>query len=120
MIKYTIIALSVVATIIAQISLKKGMLVYGKVTSVGNIRWGDIFGNVYIWFGGVSYIAAFTLYLALLSRYELSRIYPVTTSLAFVMVVLISDNIFQEAMSWDKIMGIGFILLGITFLTQRM
>jgi len=120
MIKYIIIILSVLATIIAQISLKKGMLVYGQVTSIGAIRWGDIFGNIYIWIGGASYVAAFALYLALLSRYELSRIYPVTTTLAFVMVVLISDNLFREAMTWDKILGIGFILLGITFLTQRM
>lgn len=120
MTKYVVVALSVLATIFAQLSLKKGMLLHGKITSVESLRWGDLLANVYLWIGGISYVVAFALYLVLLSRYELSRIYPITTSLAFVLVVMASSNLFREAMGWDKILGVGFILLGITFLSQRL
>ncbi len=119
MIKYFIITLSVIATIAAQVCLKKGMVVYGRISSFSDIRWLDLITNSYIWLGGFAYVAAFGLYLVLLSRYELSRIYPVTTSLAFVIVVLIANNLFREAMGWDKIIGLSLILLGILFLTQK-
>ena len=120
MIKLTIILLSVLATVAAQISLKKGMLIHGAIRSADTLRLNELFGNVYIWIGGSSYIFAFALYLVLLSRFELSRIYPVTTGLAFVSVVLISNNVFRELVSIDKIVGIAFILVGITLLTYRL
>lgn len=120
MTKLIVILLSVMATVAAQISLKKGMMIHGAIRSADTLRLHELFGNAYIWVGGSCYVLAFALYLVLLSRFELSRIYPVTTGLAFVSVVLISNNVFRELVSVDKIVGIAFILVGITFLTYRM
>lgn len=50
-------------------------------------------------------------WMAALTRFELSRVYPFT-SLNFVLVLLISTLLLGESADWSKIIGVALIVLG--------
>lgn len=60
-----------------------------------------------------SYVASVALYMVVLSRTHLSFAYPLMMSTGYVLIVLVSWQIFQEPFSSYKWMGIGLILIGV-------
>lgn len=66
---------------------------------------------------GVSlYVISFVLYIHLISKNELGYIIPLTTALVYVLVFAASFFVFKESLTLTKIVGIGLILAGLTFL----
>ena len=61
---------------------------------------------------GVGMIA----YLFLLSKLELSYLYPIMTSLTFCCITVLGYLFLHETLNWNKILGITFILIGILFI----
>jgi drug/metabolite transporter (DMT)-like permease len=72
----------------------------------------------YIILGIVVYGLATVLWLILLSRYDLSYIYPVT-SLSFVIATLVSFLWLGEDVTWNRWLGVSIIALGVYVVSLR-
>ncbi|PXF58549.1 MAG: hypothetical protein C4B58_05980 [Deltaproteobacteria bacterium] len=96
-----------------QLSLKKGMLLSGP-TNIGIDVIKATF-TPYVSFGLVLYATAMILWLAVLSRVELSFAYPML-SLGYVFVIFASWLIFNEHVSTLRIAGILFICIGVAMM----
>lgn len=66
--------------------------------------------------GMVCYITSFLLYLILVSKFDLSKIYPITTGIIFVCVMLASVLFLHEAIQWQQLLGSALILIGVVLL----
>lgn len=88
------------------ISLADGVVVLSKILRT---PW------VIVGFGcyGLSSI----LWLDVLSKLDFSLAFPMVGS-TYVFTLLIGRFIFQEAISWDRMLGVGLILLGVFFLVR--
>lgn len=64
-----------------------------------------------------AFIASIT-WTAALTKFELSFAYPFM-SLSFVLVFFLSIFIFQETLSWSKIIGLIFVILGVIITAQK-
>jgi len=99
--------------------LKKGL------SSFGNLQFNSFFSKILtILFQPViilalsCYIVGMIAYIFLLSRLELTYVYPICTSLIFGGITFLGWLILNEALSWPKLLGIIFIIIGI-FLIER-
>lgn len=63
--------------------------------------------------GMICYISSFLLYLVLVSKTDLSKIYPITTGCIFIGVMAASFLVLHEAVSWPQVVGSCLILVGI-------
>jgi multidrug transporter EmrE-like cation transporter len=64
------------------------------------------------------YAIGILAYLFLLSKVELSSVYPICTSLTLGGITFFGWFLLHESMSWPKILGIIFVIIGI-FLIER-
>src|SRR6476646_3410254 len=94
----------------AQLLMKLGMSSNQASSSIFVIAT-----NPYVAAGFAAYGAGALLWLKVLSRVELSLAYPLV-SLAFVLVAILSWLVLGEHLSVTRILGIGFILLGIALI----
>jgi drug/metabolite transporter (DMT)-like permease len=101
---------SVVLGVAGQISLKKGMLLFGSAGLTLSLI--KVIFTPYIFLGLVLYTIAMFLWLSILSRVELSYAYPLL-SLSYVFIILASWLIFKEHISLLRLMGVFFICLGV-------
>lgn len=69
--------------------------------------------------GILCYGCSFLLYLALVSKMDLGYIYPVTTGIVYILVLAASVFIFKEAVSTFKIIGCGFIFIGVILMNIK-
>ncbi len=74
-----------------------------------------IITNYYIISGIIVYVTGFILLIIALKYGELSVLYPII-GLSYVWVAIISVYVLGELMNVWKIVGIGFILAGVTFM----
>ncbi|CAK0769816.1 undecaprenyl phosphate-alpha-L-ara4N flippase subunit ArnE [Gammaproteobacteria bacterium] len=77
-----------------------------------------LFSSWWIWSGIWIYGAATLVWLYLLSKYDLSYIYPVT-SLTFVLVLLVSLFFLGEPVSWNRWVGVLMICSGVYVVSLR-
>ena len=63
-----------------------------------------------------AFIASF-FWMATMTKFELSYAYPFMSG-AFVLVFILSVFLFQETVTWQKLLGLSFIVLGI-FISSR-
>jgi drug/metabolite transporter (DMT)-like permease len=56
-------------------------------------------------------------WMAALTRFELSRVYPFV-ALSFVLVLFLSALLFDEAVTWPKVVGVLLIVAGLTVGSQ--
>lgn len=78
----------------------------------------SIAGSLYIWGGVLLYGFATFLWLYLLSKFDLSYIYPLT-SLAFVLGVAAGSFVLGEAVTWNRVAGSLVIMVGVYLVTLR-
>src|SRR3990172_13276200 len=104
----------------AQVLLKKGMLGIGYF----EIQFQNLFpmikkvaANSYILFGLGSYVVSVTIWLLVLARVEVSYAYPFL-SVGYVIVTLMGYFLFQESLSWMRVVGISVIILGVILLSR--
>ena len=118
---FILLGFAILATVSAQLLLKKGMLIVGQLDfSLSNLvnLVIQIFQNIYLFLGLISFGVAFFFWLFVLSKVQLNIAYPIITSLNFCLVILGSWFLFKEQLSHLQILGIGFIILGIFLLLK--
>ena len=71
----------------------------------------------YIFSGFFSAFIASFFWMAAMTKFELSYAYPFMSG-AFVLVFILSVIFFNEIVTWQKILGLAFIVMGI-FITSR-
>jgi len=121
MVKYIpLILLGVLLNAFAQILLKKGMLSIGYF----ELHFQTFFPilkkvtiNSYILSGLASYVISVVIWLLVLARVEVSYAYPFL-SVGYVVVALVGYFIFQENLSWMRVIGIAVIIVGVLLLSR--
>jgi multidrug transporter EmrE-like cation transporter len=117
---YLYILLTILLTVYGQVVIKWQVIAAGNLPadSGGKVRFMlDLLANVWVISAlAAAFLAALT-WMAAMTRLPLSHAYPFT-SLSFVLVLLMSAIFFQEALSWPKMIGMGFIVVGIVIGSQ--
>jgi len=114
------ILVSVVASTIGQLLLKKGMNSVGSITltvdQILSTTW-KMATNPYVFIGLLIYGAGTIFWLAALSRVDLSYAYPFA-SLSYVVMLIASWVMFNEQITLTRIFGTVVIGIGV-FLIYR-
>ncbi len=119
--KYIPLILSgVLLNAFAQLLLKKGMLGIGYF----EMQFENLFPmikkvaiNSYILLGLGSYVISVVIWLLVLARVEVSYAYPFL-SVGYVVVTLLGYFIFQESLSWIRVVSISIIIVGVILLSR--
>lgn len=69
--------------------------------------------------GMLCYIMSFLMYLFLVSKFDLNKIYPITTGCIFVCVMLGSFLVLKENIGTIQIVGSALILIGVVLLAIK-
>ncbi len=99
----------------AQLLLRQGMLTVGTFSLDGGSLWQvlpRIALNPWVIAGLASYVMSVGLWLIVLSRVEVSVAYPMV-SLGYVITVLLARVLFNEAVSWQRLLGVFIIICGV-------
>ena len=75
--------------------------------------------NPYIIMSLVLTLLAGLTWMIAMTKFDISYAYPFTT-LGFVFVFIFSVLLFNEPVSWQKILGLGFIILGLIISSKGM
>ena len=113
---YLLLAFSILTTVVAQLLLRKGMMIVGHLDfSLSNLLnfIPNLFKNGYLLGGTFLFGIALLCWFFVLSRIQLSIAYPISTSLNLGLVALGSWIFFKEYLSVFHIAGIALIILGI-------
>jgi len=102
-----------------QILLKKGL------NSFSHLQFNSFLSKIFtivfepfVFLALLCYAIGMTGYLFLLSKVELTSVYPICTSLTFGGITFFGWLLLKEPLSWAKISGIILIIIGI-FLIER-
>ncbi len=115
-----IIIFSVLLNAAAQIFLKQGMLQVGHFEiSANNIPSvvEKVALNPFIWCGLASYVVSVVAWMVVLSRVEVSFAYPFL-SIGYLATTAAAYLLFNEAVTWERMGGIGFIILGVILVSR--
>lgn len=102
--------------------MKKGLIgvnfkgLSGLISSLLNFNF--LISHWQFILGAVFYVLSFLTWMFLLSKKELSLIYPLTVSIVYVAIMLSSVLLFKEQFTFYKIIGVVLIGLGILFLIK--
>lgn len=100
---------------VAQLLVKKGMTVLGVCSfSLSHLLSLviAIFTNIYLFLGMVCYGVSVLIWMVVLSRVPVSVAYPFS-SVGFIVTLILGYFLFNELITLNKVMGIGFICLGV-------
>ena len=114
--KYLPVFLTLMFVTYGQLAIKSGIAKLGPIPTQ---TFGDMLNyflrsvsNVGVVSGLLAAVCGAFAWMAALSRFELSSVYPIL-SLNFVIVPLFSSIIFGEALNLPKIIGVTVIVLGV-------
>jgi len=119
MIRYIILLFAILANVGAQLSLRYGMRSFNinKNSKIFDTLF-EILKNWYVWQGLFLYGIGFSLYLYILSKFDVSHIYPIITASIFVLLLTLSSTVLNEPITVKKIIGISIIIVGIFVASQ--
>lgn len=111
---------SIIAGVIGQLLLKRGMLGMGPLNlgggNVVSLVW-SIFTNPWVIAGLALYVGGTLFWLIALSRADLSFVYPFAT-LTMALIIISSRFIFGEAISGLRLIGIITIAAGVLIVAR--
>jgi multidrug transporter EmrE-like cation transporter len=121
MVRYIpLILVGVLLNAFAQVLLKKGMLSIGYF----QFNFENFFSvirkvaiNSSILAGLASYVISVAVWLLVLARVEVSYAYPFL-SVGYVVVTVMGYFVFQENLSWMRVIGIAIIIVGVLLLSR--
>lgn len=111
---YGLVAATLLLTVYGQVALKWRMDQMGPLPDGAGPALKRLFIILFDPVIASTFVAAFAAslaWMAALTRFELSRVYPFT-SLNFVLVLLISVLLLGESFDWSKAIGVALIVLG--------
>ena len=99
---------------VAQVLLKKGMNIVGKVSLVEMAKQfvRIILTNPYVFVGLAIYVISTIIYLAALSRGELSIVFPLI-SISYIIAAVLAVFFLNEKITWVRWAGIITIVVGV-------
>ncbi len=116
MFKIIIVICSLCANVIAQLILRKGMMnVNLDIFSFAKVI--EVISSLYVWTGLCFYGISFVLYLYILTKFEVSYIYPITMSAGLILLLIFSVLFLNESFTLNKLLGILLISAGIIVIT---
>lgn len=80
--------------------------------------WSDLLTNWWFMLCGILFGGASLLWMYILKHFPLSMAYPMA-SMSFVFAVLLSIVFLHEDVSWNRWIGIGFIIIGCVFVAGK-
>ena len=115
---YLILTISILLAVIGQLMMKKGMMMFGPFpVSQLLFKLIPMFLNPYVFFGFVSFGLSSIFWLVVLSRLQLSLVYPMV-SVAYVVVAIASMIFFKENVSLVRWAGIAVIIIGVYLISR--
>jgi drug/metabolite transporter (DMT)-like permease len=116
---FLLIFVSVSLNALAQIFMRKAMLIMAPLPPIGQFTKLIIAfaANIYLWGGMVSYAVSIGLWLAVLSRVQVSVAYPML-SIGYILAAIMSVVFLGEAVGLTRILGIGLICAGVFFVAR--
>ncbi len=87
-------------------SLAEGLLGLSKLLTTG-----------WVIAGLLCYVFSSIIWLDVLSKLDFSLAFPMVGS-TYVFTLLIGHFIFHETLNWDRLLGVGFVILGIFWLVR--
>lgn len=113
-----LILVSVLLNSAAQMLMRKGMLAVGEVRLSNLLQMvGPMLANVWLWLSMLCYAVSILLWMAVLSKVEVSYAYPFL-SVGYIVAAVGGYYFFGEGLSLVRLLGIGVICLGV-FLISR-
>ena len=118
MMNFLILAVSILLAVVGQLMMKRGMMLFGAfpITQIIS-KLIPMFLNPWVFFGFVFFGLSSVFWLVVLSRLQLSLVYPMV-SVAYVLVAFASLIFFKENVSLVRWLGIAIIMVGV-FLISR-
>jgi multidrug transporter EmrE-like cation transporter len=118
---FIILGINIISTVAGQILLKLGMRNSGGFT-LDNVTQDPlslvrILLNPYVFTGMTFYVVNVFLWLDVLSKANLSYVYPFL-SLAYAAVVITSALILGEQLTWQRFIGVVIITAGVYIVSQ--
>jgi len=117
---YLFIALSILSNVIANVSLKIGA---GRLSG---LSWQlpiqsffKIITDIPLVAGGAFYVFSFACYIYILNQANLSLVYPILTSVAMILVTLVSVFYLNETLKIVQAAGILFIIVGVCLVSYK-
>ncbi len=118
MTNYIILGISILLAVAGQLLMKKGMMLFGTFPASQLLfKIIPMFLNPYVFFGLACFGMSAVFWLVVLSRLELSLVYPMV-SVAYILVALASWVLFKENVTLARWLGILVIIMGV-FLISR-
>ncbi len=113
------IIFSVLLSAVAQLSIRKGMVVVGTIPEKLSEIWGyfwQVCINPWIFAGLTAYAISMLFWMYVLSKVNVSLAYPFQ-SLAYLVIAFAAYYTLNEPLSIQKILGIIIICVGVFILT---
>ncbi len=109
---------SVLLNCAAQIFIRKGMLLVGEVGMEGLVRnVGSMISNLWLWMAMLCYAISILMWMAVLSKVEVSFAYPFL-SIGYVVAAIVGYYFFGESLTLTRIMGILVICIGVYLISR--
>ena len=103
------------------VMLSKGMKTVGDLTEAPAGKLGGMIGralsNPWLLLGVALQATFFVMYLALLSRADVSKVLPMV-ALDYVVVALLAQALLAEVVTPARWAGIGFVVIGVTLVSR--
>jgi undecaprenyl phosphate-alpha-L-ara4N flippase subunit ArnE len=101
----------------SQIFLKMALNVFGK------FQWSfayfkTVFTNIPFALSGISVLAAMTIWMYVLKKFDFSLAYPLV-SISFIFGLLAAYFVFHETIAWTRWIGVAVIILGVILIAQK-
>ena len=113
-----LILVSVLLNRTAQLCIRKGMLLVGE-TGMSNMitNLGVMVTNIWLWGAMICYAFSILLWMAVLSKVEVSFAYPFL-SIGYVVVAVVGYYFLGESLSVIRIVGIVIICIGVYLISR--
>ena len=113
-----LILVSVLLNCTAQLCIRKGMLLVGE-TGMSNMitNIGAMITNLWLWGAMICYALSILLWMAVLSKVEVSFAYPFL-SVGYVVAAVVGYYFFGESLSVIRIVGIVIICIGVYLISR--
>lgn len=113
-----LILISVLLNCAAQLCIRKGMLIVGEIGMTGLIQnLGNMLTNLWLWAAMFCYAISILMWMAVLSKVEVSFAYPFL-SVGYVVAALVGYYFFEESLTLTRIAGIIVICIGVYLISR--
>jgi len=117
--KWTGIVISVLTGAFAQTMMKLGTRRLGAFGDTPFLEYLiKLLISPLILFAIASYGLGVVFYMFMLSRLDLSFLYPVMTALGLIIATMVSATLFHEQISLVRLLGIALMVIGVFFVSQ--